>query len=379
MLGHRRVHVLSAAGTPPLVWFTVAVGPRAAAARRRRMGRRLLRVPARARARGPAVLVVQPRSTPARSGRPTTGSTPTRGGNGELYVNVNGIPHQALHPVDAPQGAVLRPALPLVPGQDVPDVLIVGAGSGHGRRDRAGARRGPRRCRRDRSGHPEARRATSTPTSPTRTRASRRYENDGRAFLRGTDKKYDLVDLRPARLADPRQLDGEHPARVIPVHRPGLPVRPRPPRARTASSCVYNYYRDNWLISKIASMLEASFEQPADRPRCTTPHKAIFADGPAVAALPTAASRPATASMPCPDPAGPGPKAATDDWPFLYLRTPFIAPYYFAALASAAVRACSACSARRARAGRRSAGSARTSSCSAPRSCCSRRASLVSF
>jgi hypothetical protein len=34
-----------------------------------------------------------------------------------------------------------------------------------------------------------------------------------------------------------------------------------------------------------------------------------------------------------PDPGeGPAPKAATDDWPFLYLRTPFVADYYLRAL-----------------------------------------------
>src|SRR4029079_5906455 len=33
----------------------------------------------------------------------------------------------------------------------------------------------------------------------------------------------------------------------------------------------------------------------------------------------------------------PVPKPATDDWPFLYLRTPFIAPHYLAALAFAMI------------------------------------------
>src|SRR5205814_8518569 len=37
-----------------------------------------------------------------------------------------------------------------------------------------------------------------------------------------------------------------------------------------------------------------------------------------------------------PDPgAGPVPVPATDDWPFLYLRSPFIAPHYLAGLAFA--------------------------------------------
>ena len=71
----------------------------------------------------------------------------------------------------------------------------------------------------------------------------------------------------------------------------------------------------------------------------------------------------------------PEPKAATDDWPFLYLRTPFIAPHYLAGLAFALLIAIVGRRRRRARRRHvRSAGSARTSSCWASRSCCSRRA-----
>jgi hypothetical protein len=59
---------------------------------------------------------------------------------------------------------------------------------------------------------------------------------------------------------------------------------------------------------------------------------AAFADGPAVAALPPGQPDPTTVT-PLPAIDGPQPQGATDDWPFLYLRAPDIAPYYLAGLA----------------------------------------------
>ena len=61
--------------------------------------------------------------------------------------------------------------------------------------------------------------------------------------------------------------------------------------------------------------------------------QAALADGPAVAALPDG-QPPGDHVDAIPDPgAGPPPTPATDDWPFLYLRTPFVADYYVYALA----------------------------------------------
>ncbi len=45
------------------------------------------------------------------------------------------------------------------------------------------------------------------------------------------------------------------------------------------------------------------------------------------------ARRPATTLTPIPAVGSPTPTPATDDWPFLYLRTPFVADYYLLALA----------------------------------------------
>jgi hypothetical protein len=94
---------------------------------------------------------------------------------------------------------------------------------------------------------------------------------------------------------------------------------------------VYNYYREEWLISKIASMLDATFDRPPIV-QLYDARKAIFAAGPMIDALGDNPP-PADTVDQVPAVGDPVPKAATDDWPFLYLRTPFIAPHYLAGLA----------------------------------------------
>ena len=113
--------------------------------------------------------------------------------NGELYVNVNGIPHQALHPVDAGHRGVLRPGLQVVPGSDVrqrPDRRVPAPA----RTSRSRFGTAPGTSTPSRSTRRSSRSAsTTTRTSRTTTRGSPDHVNDGRAFLRGTDQKYDLV------------------------------------------------------------------------------------------------------------------------------------------------------------------------------------------
>ena len=136
---------------------------------------------------------------------------------------------------------------------------------------------------------------------------------------------------------------------------------------------LYNFYREPWLVQKMAGMLEASFgSEPIVRLHPELGNTAAtLADGPGIAALngeppPGDASTSSTEATPRP---------ATDDWPFLYLKEPQIAPQYLVALGVVlALGAAAHRARRRGGAGRRSAASARTSSCSASRSCCSRRA-----
>ena len=94
---------------------------------------------------------------------------------------------------------------------------------------------------------------------------------------------------------------------------------------------LYNYYREDWLIGKLYSMLDATFESP---PILQTydARKAILAAGPLIDSL-GGAPPPGDTIGQVPSVAEPTPKEASDDWPFLYLRTPFIAPHYLAGLA----------------------------------------------
>jgi hypothetical protein len=93
---------------------------------------------------------------------------------------------------------------------------------------------------------------------------------------------------------------------------------------------LYNYYREQWLVTKLSDMLGTAFQHtPLVRAYGT---QATLAGGPLVASLPNGRP-PGDSTTPIPAIGQPTPVQATDDWPFLYLRTPFIADYYLVALA----------------------------------------------
>ena len=91
---------------------------------------------------------------------------------------------------------------------------------------------------------------------------------------------------------------------------------------------LYNFYREEWLPKKIGGMLEDSFGSPP----IVRQYEALaltFAAGPLISSL-DGGSPPGEAAEHLDLSAAPA--AATDDWPFLYLRDRFIAPYYILAL-----------------------------------------------
>jgi hypothetical protein len=77
-------------------------------------------------------------------------------------------------------------------------------------------------------------------------------------------------------------------------------------------------------------MLEDAFDAPP-LVRTYQGNQAALAAGPLVASL-RGAPPPGDEVSPLPAIDAPLPRAATDDWPFLYLRVPFVAPYYLLAL-----------------------------------------------
>ncbi len=333
MLGIAGFTILSAAGTPPVVWFAVVAVLVTLLLAGSDGGGLLLRIPAAA-ALALVLWIAYASSTGSNEiWSPYYRINTYTAGNGELYVNVNGIPHQALHPVNAPKEQFYDQLYKWFPGRTYANVLIVGAGSGtdvaialaHG------------------AGHVDAVEIDREiqrlginhhPDHPYQDPRVTRIENDGRAYLRGTDKKYDLVIFAlPDSLTLVSSTANIRLESFLFTDESFQSVRDH--LAPDGVFVVYNYYREEWLISKIDSMLAATFDSPPIM-RMYDARKAIFAAGPLIDSL-NGGAPPADTVDQVPAVGDPTPKAATDDWPFLYLRTPFIAPHYLAGLAFALI------------------------------------------
>jgi SAM-dependent methyltransferase len=329
MVGIASFTILSAAGTPPIVWFTVAAILVALLIGGSRI-RPLLGIPAIA-ALGLVLFLAARASTPDEIWSPYYRINTYRAANEELYVNVNGIPHQALHPVAAPKEQFYDQLYKWFPDRTYPEVLIVGAGSGT---DVAMALANG-------AGHVDAveiDRAIQKlgidhhPDHPYDDPRVTRFENDGRAYLRSTDKQYDLVIFAlPDSLTLVSSTANIRLESFLFTQQAFESVKDH--LAPDGVFVVYNYYRENWLISKLYSMLDATFDSPPIL-QVYDARKAIFASGPLIDSL-DGGPPPADTVGQVPDVGEPVPKAASDDWPFLYLRTPFIAPHYLVALAFA--------------------------------------------
>ena len=247
-------------------------------------------------------------------------------------LNVNGIPHQTMHAVEGYKEPFYDQIYKWFPGKTYQNVLIVGAGSGtdvanalaHGAQHIDAVEIDPAIQQIGIDQHPD---------HPYQDPRVTRYINDGRAFLRSTDKKYDLILFAlPDSLtlvsttANLRLESFLFTQQAFESARDHL--------TDDGTFVLYNYYRQDWLVTKIANMLKVAFG--------TTPllHtfqqvSATLADGPAVAALPNG-QPPGDITEAIPSVGEPTPKVATDDWPFLYLRTPFIADYYLVAIGAGA-------------------------------------------
>jgi SAM-dependent methyltransferase len=325
MAGIAGFTALSAAGTDPVIWFTV-VG---ALALLLALGSGITAwsmVSAAA-----MVGVIWAAGVQAGSGdtwSPYYRISTIRFSDGILSINVNGIPHQALQPAAGPRIHFYHQVYDWFPGRRFDDVLIVGAGSGS---DVAVAlARG--------AGHVDAVEidpaiqrigVAEHPDRPYDDPRVTAVVNDGRAFLRTSARSYDLVvfalpdSLTLVSTAANIRLESflftEEAFAAVREHlKPG------------GIFVLYNYYREPWLIEKLSGMLEDTFGAPP-LVRTYTGVAATLADGPVVVDLQGAAPPGDTVDAPL-DVGPPEPRPATDDWPFLYLRTPFVAPYYLVAL-----------------------------------------------
>jgi tRNA1(Val) A37 N6-methylase TrmN6 len=242
---------------------------------------------------------------------------------GAWRIDVNGIPHQDLTSgaVRERQASIYLQSYLQVP-RTPKDVLIIGAGTGT---DVAVAlRRG-------------AQHIDAVEIDPTLLRFGRQhnpdhayqdprvsaYVNDGRAFLQSTDAKYDLVifalpdSLTLVSGASSLRLESylftEEAIRTARAHlKPG------------GAFSMYNFYRQQWLVDRLAGTLDAAFG-----------HAPCVYEDPKRGSLAVLTAGLTPADQTCTTPwvrAAGTPPPASDDKPFLYLQTSSIPSLYRTAL-----------------------------------------------
>ena len=323
MAGIAAFTVLSGLGTGPVVWFLVLgvlllLGGLAAGIRRASLLTAVTFVA--------SVLVVIAAAKPGQVWSPYYRIDQYESA-GINAIDVNGIPHQGMWPVER---ALSEPMYGQVydwfPDRTFDNVLIVGAGSGtdvavalaKGAKHVDAVEIDPAIQRIGIEKHPD---------KPYDDPRVTRINDDGRAFIRRTQGDYDLVvfalpdsltlvstsaNLRLESFLFTREAFAEVRDRLAPG---GMFV-------------LYNYYRSDWLPAKIGGMLQESFGS-APIARLYGGAAATLAVGPGIDAV---SGQPPGDQIDALDLSN-APEAATDDWPFLYLIEPYVAPYYLGALA----------------------------------------------
>jgi spermidine synthase len=176
--------------------------------------------------------------------------------------------------------------------------------------------------------------------------------DDGRAFLRNSRERYDLIVFA---LPDSLTLtSGYSSLRLESFLLTTDAIRQaREHLADDGLLVMYNYYREDWLVRKLAGMVEAAFGAP---PYVTTygawGRAAAFMDGPRLAQLDPALDVPyvewpgVTATgrgKPMPVigqgrlSGAPDQTLASDDWPFVYMPKPIVPSIYLGSLGLAAL------------------------------------------
>jgi hypothetical protein len=323
MTGVALFTVLSATGTPPIVWFGIVAGLAGLMGLSTGLGRRSIVTIATMTS---ALVLVFTSAPPNQTWSPYY-RIDTYSESGITALDVNGIPHQAMWPIDRLIDPFYEQVYRWFPDRTYDRVLVVGAGTGT---DVAVALKHG-------AGHVDAVEidpkiqeigVREHPNRPYDDPRVTRIVDDGRAFLRRTTEKYDLVvfalpdsltlvstsaNLRlESFLFTSEAFDGvrDH------LTDDGIFV-------------MYNYYREDWLPQKMAGMLERSFGSP---PIIRTYGRAAATLGAGPAVRDLAGGPPPGEGVDRIDLAS-APAPATDDWPFLYLKERFIAPYYVGALA----------------------------------------------
>lgn len=242
-------------------------------------------------------------------------------------MSVDGIPFQGIWP-GQPGEKYYYQLYKWFPGRTYHDVLVIGAGTGN---DVAVALQYGAQ-------HVDAVEIDPAiqqigidqhPLKPYADPRVTRYVNDGRAFLRTTTKHYDLVIFAlPDSLTLVASTGNVRLESFLFTVEAFQSVRDH--LTPDGTFVLYNSYREPWLVTKIGSMLETAF---GAKPilRIYNASEAVFAVGTPITAL-NGGAPPGDEVAPMPTVTGPAPTEATDDWPFLYLRSAMIQPHYLIAL-----------------------------------------------
>jgi hypothetical protein len=266
--------------------------------------------------------------TPGNSWSPYYKISVFRIGPGLTALNVNGIPHQRIESM-----ADRRKTEPLyfVPYQrllynPLGDVLIVGAGNGSDIEIAltAGAKHVDA-VEIDPSIYHIGR--AMNPDHPYQRREVTVHIDDGRAFLERTKKHYDLILFAlPDSLA---LVSGQSSLRlesylftVESMTAARMHLKPG------GAFGMYNYYRERWLLDRLAHTLEVTYGHRPCVDSTSGGHRqfsllVVGRDARSVKCATTWAPE-----------AGPVPAPVNDDHPFLYLRTPSIPQLYLVAIAT---------------------------------------------
>jgi len=323
MTGIALFTVLSAAGTTPTIWFLVL----AIIASGLGLANGLSRASAVTAGSLVGVLLVVVASSSANETWSPYYRIDEYDSGGVKSVDVNGIPHQTLWPTDRIVLPFYEQVYRWFPNREFDRVLIVGAGTGtdvavalkHGAAHVDAVEIDPAIQAIGVRDHPDR------PYQDPRVTA---IIDDGRAFLRRTTDRYDLVLFAlpdsltlvstSANLRLESFLFTDESFREVRDH-----------LTQGGIFVLYNFYREDWLPQKMAGMLEGAFGSPPIV-RSYGSSAATLAAGPMVAAL--HGEPPPGEAVDVVDLVH-APQSATDDWPFLYLREPFVAPYYLGAIA----------------------------------------------
>lgn len=253
----------------------------------------------------------------------SVGLNPTQATGIDYQLLANGIGHQEFTTIEGSEPFYKLPYTLFKEKPTFQNALVVGAGGGndvavglsYGVQQVDAVEIDPRIIDLGQAYHPEHPYADPRVTV---------YIDDARSFMEKTDKKYDIVifalpdSLVLASTAGSVRLESylftKESFESVKEH-----LKPN------GLFVLYNYYRNEWLIHKITSMLNEVFGEPPLAYRYSEPKYEFFATifaGPKAKELDLTTpglTQPTPASTFVP---------ATDDWPFLYMREPSLPGFY---------------------------------------------------